>query len=148
MLHNTGEAGRLACLAAHVWGEVRHAQIDPPVAAAVAALRASEGRIPLEQLAGVAGLPPRTLQRRFASLVGISPRTLAAVIRVRRLFDALERAETWSAAAQEAGYFDHPQMVREFRRFIGCTPSEFAAGRPGLAASLVANLQDARTAAS
>ena len=45
--------------------------------------------------------------------------------------------ETWSAAAQDAGYFDHPQMARDFRRFVGCTPSEFVAGRAGLAASLV-----------
>lgn len=146
MASAAGEAGRLACIAAHVWGEVRHAEIDPPTAAAVDALRASDGRIPLERLAGLAGLPPRTLQRRFASLVGVSPRTLAAVLRVRRLFDVLEAADSWSAAAQDAGYFDHPQMARDFRRFVGCTPSQFVAGRPGLAASLVANLQAERAA--
>lgn len=86
------------------------------------------------------GLTPRALQRRFATVVGLPPKSLAAIIRLRRVFAALRDAttETWTAAAQAAGYFDHPQMARDFRRFIGCTPSQFVVAQPGLATSLVA----------
>ncbi len=85
-------------------------------------------------------LSPRQLQRRFAAIVGVPPRLLAAIIRFRRVFDALRDAEArnWTEAAQAAGYFDQPQFARDFRRFVGCTAGQFASGDQGLAASLAA----------
>lgn len=100
--------------------------------------RLEEGA-PLGSLPRETGLTPRALQRRFATVVGLPPKSLAAIIRLRRVFAALRDAttDTWTAAAQAAGYFDHPQMARDFRRFVGCTPSQFVATAPGLATSLV-----------
>lgn len=126
------EADRLAAVQDHVAaGLARHGERDLAVEAAVAALEADA---PLD-----VGLAPRTLQRRFQRAVGVSPRMLAAIFRFRRVFDALSQAEaeTWTEAAQAAGYFDHPQMARDFRRFVGCTASEFMAQRAGLAMSLI-----------
>lgn len=93
----------------------------------------------VETLMRETGLAARTLQRRFAIRVGVSPRMLASIIRFRRVFEALREAEaeSWTDAAQAAGYFDHPQMARDFRRFVGCTASHFVAGGTGLSASLV-----------
>jgi AraC-like DNA-binding protein len=64
---------------------------------------------------------------------------LADILRFRRVFDAIERdsARPWTDAALAAGYFDQSHLVRDFRRFVGCTPTEFAAARPGLASALV-----------
>ncbi len=129
----------LAAAVAYVTGRLDPRRHDTAVARAVAALRASEGRLPLADLCDIARLGPRVLQRRFLEAVGVSPRTLASVIRFRRVFDAVQdpSVTSWTDAAQAAGYFDHPQLARDFRRFVGCTPSAFLAGRPGLAASLV-----------
>lgn len=93
-----------------------------------------------EDLRRATGLAPRALQRRFARAVGVSPRMLASLIRFRRVFDALRDADAqnWTEAAQAAGYFDHPQLARDFRRFVGCTARQFACGGEGLAASLAA----------
>jgi AraC-like DNA-binding protein len=92
----------------------------------------------LDALCATSGLTPRNLQRRFSTVVGVSPRMLKSLVRFRRVFDALEGTtlSTWSAAAQAAGYFDHPQMARDFQRFVGCSASEFVAGGAGLATSL------------
>ena len=132
------EAGRLDQIQDHVAAEIaRHAvPPDPLIDDAVARLEAGAS---VEDLCRETGLSARGLQRRFAVRVGISPRMLAAVIRFRRVFEALREAttETWSDAAQAAGYFAHPQMARDFRRFVGCTPSRFVAARPGLSVSLV-----------
>lgn len=82
------------------------------------------------------GLSERQFQRRFLDCVGIPARTLHSIFRFRRVFEAIERPENpdWVAAALAAGYFDQPQMARDFRRFLGCTASDWARQKLGLAA--------------
>ncbi len=82
----------------------------------------------------------RQAQRRFKSEVGISPRMLATILRFRRVFDAIEHPEKpgWVEAALKAGYFDQPQMARDFRRFLGCTARQWATSRADLAKALAA----------
>lgn len=84
------------------------------------------------------GAHQRALQRRFRDRVGIAPRTLRAIVRFRRVFDhvAQDDAATWLEAGLDAGYFDQPQMARDFRRFLGCTATEWARDQIGLARSL------------
>jgi AraC-like DNA-binding protein len=134
-------ATRLRVLAGYAAEQIalRGGRRDDAVERVVANLYASEGRVPLADLCRLAGVGERQLQRRFAAVVGVSPRTLAGVVRLRRVVDALRDAPwaTWSERAQAAGFFDHPQMARDFRRLLGSTPTEWAARRRGIAASLV-----------
>jgi AraC-like DNA-binding protein len=136
-----GTPTRLAVLSDYVAAQIaaRNSRRDAQVERCVERLLASEGRVALAELSALAGLSERQLQRRFAAVVGIAPRTLAVVIRLRRVFDALRDAplSTWSERAQVAGFFDHPQMARDFRRLLGTAPSQWAGTGSGLAASLV-----------
>ena len=70
-------------------------------------------------------------RKRLADMLGV-------VVRLRRVFEALRDApwSTWSERAQAAGFFDHPQMARDFRRLLGTAPPRWAARGPGLATSL------------
>lgn len=132
------EPARLAAVQDHVAGRIAALAIPPDIAVERAVTMIEAGET-VETICAAVGLPARALQRCFARAVGIPPRRLAAVLRFRRVFDALADAsvETWTDAAQAAGYFDHPQMARDFRRFVGCTPSRFVAAQTGLATSLV-----------
>lgn len=131
---------RRAVLGAYVTAQIamRHGRRDAAIELCVDRLLASEGRVSVAALGGLAGLGPRQLQRRFAEVVGISPRALGSVIRLRRVFEALRDAPlaSWSERAQAAGFFDHPQMARDFRRLLGTAPSQWRSAGPGLAASL------------
>lgn len=124
------ETGRLAAVQDHVAARIaaNPAPRDLVVEVAVDRLRA-----------GQATPASRDLQRRFARVVGVPPRMLAAIFRFRGVFEALSEpgVTSWTGAAQAAGYFDHPQLARDFRRFLGCTPSQFLKQQAGLAASLV-----------
>lgn len=133
------DAERLATVAAYLAERIVPRFHDARAARAAAELRASEGRMPLDDLAAKVDLSPRMLQRRFLEAVGVPVRMLASIVRFRRVFDALRSADVrnWTDAAHAAGYFDHPQMARDFRRFVGCTPSEFLAAERGLGISLV-----------
>ncbi len=108
--------------------------IDPLVRAEIDAAyaeRPPEPRSPADQ---------RALQRRFRDRVGLSPRLLRSILRFRRVFDhvADPRADPapWLEAGLEAGYFDQPQMARDFRRFLDCTATEWAREQVELARSL------------
>ncbi|MDQ0464795.1 AraC-like DNA-binding protein [Caulobacter ginsengisoli] len=125
-LAGLGEADRLTRIQDHVAARLAGPP-DPDIEAIVEAL--ADKRTPPAS---------RDLQRRFARQVGVPPRKLAAILRFRRVFDALSEAAsgTWTEAAHAVGYFDHPQLVRDFRRFLGCTPGQFLRQRAGLSASL------------
>lgn len=131
--------GRIAAVADFVARHADPGAIDAHIARAVQALHESGGTRPVDQVAAFATLGRRQLERRFLDVVGISPALLADIFRFRRVFDAIERESTrpWTDAAAAAGYFDQSHLVRDFRRFVGCTPTEFAASRPGLATALV-----------
>ncbi|MAL89329.1 MULTISPECIES: DUF6597 domain-containing transcriptional factor [unclassified Brevundimonas] len=106
--------------------------LDPRVRAEVEALHADQP-LPARDAAA-----RRALQRRFLDRVGIAPRTLRSVIRFRRVFDhaMAEDAEGWLDAGLGAGYFDQPQLARDFRRFLGCTATEWAREQVELARAI------------
>ncbi|HZV84893.1 MAG TPA: helix-turn-helix domain-containing protein [Brevundimonas sp.] len=103
--------------------------LDPVVRAEIVA--ASTG----EPSAAASPAGQRALQRRFRDRVGVPPRMLRSVLRFRRVFDHARGPEApgWLEAGLEAGYFDQPQLARDFRRFLGCTATEWAREQVGLA---------------
>jgi len=44
--------------------------------------------------------------------------------------------EGWLEAGLQAGYFDQPQMARDFRRFLGCTATDWARDQHALARAI------------
>lgn len=80
------------------------------------------------RLASLAGVTERTLQRMFASFVGVSP---AWVIRRYRLIDAAEHARAggpvdWADLAADLGYADQSHLTRDFTATIGISPGSYA----------------------
>ncbi|MFB7936468.1 DUF6597 domain-containing transcriptional factor [Streptomyces sp. NPDC056049] len=85
------------------------------------------------RLARLSGLSPRSLQRLFASHVGVGPKW---VILRYRLHEALERAEgdaapDWADLAAELGYSDQAHLVRDFTATVGLSPTAYARGAVG-----------------
>lgn len=102
-------------------------------------------RAEVEAIASDAPAPSRTpteqraLQRRFLDRVGVSPRALRSITRFRRVFDHVTPGDPdagWLEAGLAAGYFDQPQMARDFRRFLGCTATEWARDQVELARAI------------
>lgn len=126
---------RTALVEDYVASRLKGAELNADVAAVVEAMFAGHDAV------RPAHVGERQWQRCFKAEVGVSPRMLQTVLRFRRVFDAIERPETagWIEAALVAGYFDQPQMARDFRRFLGCTAREWAARADGLAKALAAS---------
>lgn len=117
---------------------------DPLVEQCVARLAAAragsgdeDGVVSIDTLAREMNVNRRFLERRFAERVGVSPRTLANILRLRRFFDQLDFAGApLIDAALAAGYYDQSHFAREFRRYAGLTATEFLATRPALASAI------------
>jgi AraC-like DNA-binding protein len=86
----------------------------------------------VEHLVDRWGIHERTLQRIFDRYVGASPRW---VIKRYRIYEALESmgAEMqtgWAGLAQNLGYFDQAHFTNDFRKLVGCSPSEYVRPLP------------------
>lgn len=93
---------------------VRHAELDHSVTRA-------------DQLAELAGVSLRTLQRQFTAYLGIGPKW---VVQRFRLLDAAAAAHAsgrtdWASLAGELGFADQAHLVRAFTAVVGTPPRTY-----------------------
>lgn len=103
---------------------------DPAIdkaARLVEAISTDPSVLRVSQLAAIADMSARQLQRMFAEYVGIGPKW---VIRRARIQGAAARAATepqeWSALAAELGYAGQAHFTRDFTASIGTSPAQYA----------------------
>lgn len=105
---------------------------EDPLVADLAALveRAEEDTslVRAEQLADLAGVSLRTLQRRFHAYVGIGPKW---VVQRFRLLDVTAAAHAgadvdWADLAARLGYADQSHLIRAFTQLVGHPPASYA----------------------
>ncbi|PZF85578.1 helix-turn-helix domain-containing protein [Jiangella anatolica] len=99
---------------------------------AVAALEADPAR-GIGALAAELGISHGHLDKEFLDVVGLSPRALARILRLRVLLARLDvyGAVDWAELAADLGWFDQSHLIRDFRRHTGVTPSEYVAAQRG-----------------
>ena len=108
---------------------LRRVSGDPPDAQRILAIEealADPYLIQVEDFATRVGMSKRTLERVCNRHFGFSPRVLLRRQRVIRVLTAfmLERGN-WSSVI-DLHYHDHAHFVREFRAFMGVSPTEYA----------------------
>jgi AraC-like DNA-binding protein len=96
----------------------------PDVERAWALLRASGGRMRIEDLAAALGCSRRHLAKRFAEDVGASPKVAARLIRFEAARQRLGSVPLARLAA-EHGFADQAHLAREFRALGGAPPTAF-----------------------
>jgi AraC-like DNA-binding protein len=79
-------------------------------------------------LAGLVGLPPVVLLRRFRAAVGCTPHIYRTSRRLARAKTRLRAGAAISEVALETGFCDQSHLTRTFSRWIGVTPGAFAQG--------------------
>ena len=92
--------------------------------AAVAQLSEDPTR-PVGDIAAALGVSHGYLDRQFTEQVGLSPRTLARILRMRRLLEEIDvhGSVGWADKAADLGWFDQAHLIRDFKRHTGVTPS-------------------------
>lgn len=105
--------------------------LDEEVVAAARRVMATGGDVAIADLAQDAALSPRQFRRRFTAAVGVAPKELARIWRLRRcalaaLAASSREAARWAELAAAHGYADQAHLVREFRHLLGLPPTAFA----------------------
>jgi transcriptional regulator GlxA family with amidase domain len=71
-------------------------------------------RLPLTELAGIAGVSERTLTRLFGGAIGLTPLRYQQELRLERAEHLIGHGETIESAARAVG-FDDARMLRRLR---------------------------------
>jgi AraC-like DNA-binding protein len=124
------DAAILARLAA---GDAIDAAGAREIAWAVRQLQRSHGQLSIAALAAEIGCSRKHLAAGFREHVGIAPKSVARILRFRRVLELVEATPArWSAIAQAAGYFDQAHFSNDFRQLTGRSPGAYMADRlPG-----------------
>ena len=94
--------------------------------------------IDMSSLAGMLGVTARTLQRRFKTVTGLTPKQYAEITRFTKLFDYLLSDDRVGLVKKlySLGYYDQAHAIREFKKYAGCSPRKIMPDYHGIAAGL------------
>lgn len=87
----------------------------------------AEEQLPIAASAGALGVTLKTLQRTLARHTNRSPVYWRQLARIRKAARHIETAENWADFALDNGFSDQAHMTREFQRWFGTSPMQFAA---------------------
>ncbi|MPZ48027.1 MAG: helix-turn-helix domain-containing protein [Dehalococcoidia bacterium] len=104
---------------------------DPGASWALKRLKATGGRARIGGLATALGSSDRGLIEAFREEVGLTPKTIARIIRFNRVTHLMMEGgpRTWLDIAYDCGYYDQAHLIHDFKQFAGLTPGEFLVRR-------------------
>lgn len=118
------DAERIAILEQLLLARARPVAPDPIVARALRAIHDAPGSIRIGALARALEVSQDTLEARFHRVVGMAPKKLASLLRLRRALDPSHRSPSLAGRSIAAGYCDQSHFVRHFRAVTGVPPSQ------------------------
>ena len=103
--------------------------MSPDIAWALKSLQTSHGARSIGALSRDLSCSRKTLIQRFHAQIGLSPKSVASILRFAFAVERIRTAdeESWADLAIACGYYDQAHFNRDFRRYSGRTPREFQA---------------------
>ena len=126
LAESTSDTERVNVVQGFLLEQLEHCQ-KSDVAPLVRAVWQHRGRLRVESLCQALGLSQRSLERTFATALGVTPKHLARLSRFLRACELMRQnaQPTLARVAQETGFYDQAHFTNDFRAFSGMTPREF-----------------------
>lgn len=100
-------------------------QPDQLVLAALGMIHRTRGTIRITEIASSLYVSQSTLERRFRSIIGTTPKKFASIVRFKHTLAHYKPQASLTDLGYEAGFYDQAHFIREFRAFTGETPEQF-----------------------
>lgn len=98
--------------------------VDPRISRVIAWVRERlDSSVSLQDAANVVNLSPSRFRHLFVAQTGVSFRAYLLWARVEKAVGAAMSGQSWTAAAQEAGFADSAHLSRTCRRMFGIAPA-------------------------
>ena len=111
-------------VAALVGSAAPEASVDARIGRAIAWARSRlDAPVSLAEAAAVAHLSPSRFRHLFVAQTGVSFRAYLLWARVEKAVGAAMRGQSWTTAAQDAGFADSAHLSRTCRRMFGFAPA-------------------------
>lgn len=96
----------------------------------VSTLLALQGQLSVGALSETMNVHRRQLERKFADVIGLSPKQLAKMIRLQTTLKKLTEHPDMSLTelAHSGQYYDQAHFIKDFKEFTGKTPKQFYEG--------------------
>ena len=98
--------------------------LSPESRGALYFLQTQKGLLRIESIAKNLGVSRRTLERKFMTEIGTSPKHLARIFRWENALRNLGNSSDLGTTALECGYFDQAHFVRESQNLSGTSPKK------------------------
>jgi AraC-like DNA-binding protein len=104
--------------------------VPPQVTAAIERIASAQGHLRIGSLGPALGITRQSLARQFAEHVGVSPKMLSRVVRLRSLLAHVRGADSvpWSSLALRHGFYDQSHLIEDFRELTGLPPDGWLRG--------------------
>lgn len=125
---------KVACLDLFLQQHLRKrkkVKLHPTVKPSLALLGKNLGNINITALQDQTHTTKKTLERAFATNVGVSPKLYARIVRYNFAKAHIEQSGVidWGRIVHEHGFYDQSHFINEFKCFSGKTPIEYYNGR-------------------
>lgn len=114
---NSSLLNRLSCLY----------QSDRQIICAVDLISHAKGQLSLASVATDVCLCQRHFERKFKSVIGVSPKMFAKIFRFKNALQCMQKypSKDLLTIAVESGYYDHTHLIKDFKSLSGDTPNAF-----------------------
>lgn len=101
--------------------------IEPIVSQAIYLITQTDGKNNISQISNHLGWSRQHLTRKCLKFVGVGPKFLSQVVRVKRVIKSYKtkRFHNWSQLSIDGGYYDQSHMINEFKKITGLTPVKY-----------------------
>ncbi len=85
------------------------------------------GALSIKALSEYMGISQNHLLTQFKQMVGISPKALARLYRLKHILRSIDPTQPvdWTQIAHHSGYYDQAHFIKDFREFSGHSPTDY-----------------------
>lgn len=101
--------------------------LQPPISYALEMISQSKGTVTVDELGSTMGISFRHLQRKFLEVVGLTPKLLCKITKVRYAIDIInhQKNPSWGDIVYRCGFYDQSHFIRDFKSVTGITPGDY-----------------------